>query len=45
MRHVLIILVIVATALTACGRRGPLEAPPGEQPRSNDGFVLDKLIK
>jgi len=38
-------LVLLATALTACGRRGPLEDPPGTQAPAQDGFILDKLIK
>ncbi|MGE3627806.1 MAG: lipoprotein [Hyphomicrobiales bacterium] len=48
-------LVAVSLALTACGRKGPLERPPAakagsETPRTADGkpdrpFILDKLLR
>jgi len=47
-------LLCVMLSLTACGRKGPLEAPPGTQPQggqsSSSGppdrpFVLDGLVR
>lgn len=48
-------LLAVSLALTACGRKGPLERPPAAEgaeatPRTSDGkpdrpFILDKLLR
>ncbi len=29
--YILLVLLIAATTLTACGKRGSLEVPPGEE--------------
>ena len=37
-------LTAAALALSACGRAGPLEPPPGSEPYTDDPFVMDPLI-
>ncbi|WP_428977929.1 lipoprotein [Rhodoligotrophos appendicifer] len=38
-------LILAASALSACGVRGPVEAPPGSEERDRDKPVLlDPLI-
>jgi predicted small lipoprotein YifL len=44
-RFIVLSIVLLATALSACGRRGPLEDPPHGPAPAQDGFILDKLIK
>jgi predicted small lipoprotein YifL len=45
-RIVILTLTLVALALGACGRRGPLEPAPGEKPPPKDkGVILDPLIR
>ena len=36
-------LLVMAFGLSACGRRGALEAPPGDN-NENKPIILDKLI-
>ncbi|MCP5081023.1 MAG: lipoprotein [Rhizobiales bacterium] len=37
--------MLAALGLTACGRNGPLEPPPGyEKDKEDEPFVLDPLI-
>lgn len=41
----ILVLLISALGLTACGRRGDLEPPPGSEDRElEDEFVLDPLL-
>jgi predicted small lipoprotein YifL len=45
-RNLLLIgLLLTAIGLSACGRRGPLEAPPGEGSNDEKPTVLDPLIQ
>ncbi len=38
-------LLIAALGLTACGRAGPLEPPPGaEETKEDDPFIVDPLV-
>lgn len=39
----IVTLLVLAFGLSACGRRGALEAPPGEN-NENKPIILDKLI-
>ncbi len=39
----IVALLVLAFGLSACGRRGGLEAPPGEN-NENKPIILDKLI-
>jgi predicted small lipoprotein YifL len=41
-----VLLAVLALTLAACGVRGPLEPPPGQNPdqKKNDPFILDKAI-
>lgn len=39
----IVTLLALAFGLSACGRRGALEAPPGEN-NENRPIILDKLI-
>lgn len=50
------VLLCLMLSLTACGRKGPLEAPPGSPPSSQSGksadsgapnrpFILDGLVR
>jgi predicted small lipoprotein YifL len=41
----LIGLLLTAIGLSACGRRGPLEAPPGSGSNDEKPTVLDPLIQ
>ncbi|MFV2091615.1 MAG: lipoprotein [Hyphomicrobiales bacterium] len=43
-RFLLAALIIASLGLTSCGVRGPLEAPPGAPPPSDEPTVLDPLI-
>ncbi len=44
-RHLFVIgLLLTALGLTACGRRGPLEAPPDSGSNDDKPIVLDTLI-
>lgn len=44
-RFAILALMLAALGLTACGRAGPLEPPPGnEKDQEDDTFVLDPLI-
>ncbi len=47
MRMIVVISMVLALGLGACGRRGALEPPPeGDQPeKASKTFVLDGLIK
>lgn len=45
-RNLLLIgLLLTAIGLSACGRRGPLEAPPGAGSNDEKPTVLDPLIQ
>jgi predicted small lipoprotein YifL len=45
-RNLLLIgLLLTAIGLSACGRRGALEAPPGEGSNDDKPTVLDPLIQ
>ena len=39
----IVTLLVLAFGLSACGRRGALEAPPGDN-NENKPIILDKLI-
>ncbi len=41
----IILLCLTALVLSGCGRRGPLEPPPGAKPVKERPFMLDKLVK
>lgn len=41
---ILIGLLTAMLALAACGRRGPLEAPPGANSNDDREIVLDTVI-
>ena len=43
-RLLLAVFIIASLGLTACGVRGPLEAPPGAPPPSDEPYHLDPLI-
>lgn len=44
-RLFILAIMISALGLTACGRRGDLEPPPGAEARDKDDpFALDPLI-
>lgn len=38
-------LLLAAIGLSACGRRGPVEAPPGAGSNDDKPTVLDPLIQ
>lgn len=42
-KFAVVAVLVVAFGLSACGRRGPLEAPPGDD-RKDSPIVLDELI-
>lgn len=55
-RFIIVGIVVCALGLSACGRKGPLEPPPGVQdappeaaqkpePEEKKGFLLDFLIQ
>ena len=45
-RNLLLIgLLLTAIGLSACGRRGALEAPPGDGSNDDKPTVLDPLIQ
>ncbi len=43
-RFAILALMLAALGLTACGRAGPLEPPPGQEKEEEDTFILDPLI-
>ena len=44
-RFAILALMLAALGLTACGRDGNLEPPPGyEKDKEDDTFILDPLI-
>jgi len=45
MRALMIIAIVVAVGVSACGRRGAPELPEGEKDEKSSTFILDGLIK
>ncbi|MEM1199789.1 MAG: lipoprotein [Pseudomonadota bacterium] len=43
-RFAILALMLAALGLTACGRAGPLEPPPGYEKEEDDTTILDPLI-
>ena len=44
--HRLLVAVLLACLLAACGVRGPLEPPPGAKDEPKDPpFILDPLVE
>jgi len=40
-----VLLCLTALLLSGCGRKGPLEPPPGAQPVTDQPIILDPLVK